>query len=64
MLEDHTADFIEISLAGHGVCGEHDAKSIHKIFMLLQRTYCLFQPATTLLQSRREKMQGENLMLP
>ena len=40
MLEDHAADFIESSSPGQGVYGEHGAESIHKIFRLLQRTYC------------------------
>ena len=35
----------------HGVYGEHGAESIHKIFRLLQRTYCSMQPATRSLQS-------------
>ena len=53
MLEDHAADFIERSSPGHGdgVYGEHGAESIHKIFRLLQRTYCLMQSATTRLLS-------------
>ena len=56
MLEDHAADFIERSLPVHGVFGEHDAESIHKIFKLLQRTYCLImQPATMRLQSMFKK---------
>ena len=47
MLEDHAADFIERSSPGHGdgVYGEHGAESIHKIFRLLQRSYCSMQPA-------------------
>ena len=51
MLEDHAADFIERSLPGHGVYGERDAESIHKIFRSLQRTYCPIQPATIRLQT-------------
>ena len=55
MLEDHAADFIERSSPGHGVYGEHGAESIHKIFRLLQRTYCSMQPATIRLQSMLKK---------
>ena len=57
MLEDHAADFIERSSPGHGdgVYGEHGAESIHKIFRLLQRTYCSMQPATIRLQSILKK---------
>ena len=51
MLEDHAADFIERSSPGHGVYGEHGAEFIHKIFRLLQSTYCSMQPATIRLQS-------------
>ena len=36
---------------GHGVYGEHGAESIHKVFNLLQRTYCSIKPATRHLQS-------------
>ena len=44
MLEDHAADFLETwSSPGHGVYGEHGAESIHKIFRLLQSTYCSMQ---------------------
>ena len=49
----------QISLKGpspdHGAYGEHGAESIHKIFRLLQRTYCSMQPATICLQSMLEK---------
>ena len=57
MLEDHAADFIERSSSpGHGVYGEHGAQSIHKIFKLLQRTYCsIMQPATIRLHSMLKK---------
>ena len=51
MLEDHAADFIETWSTGHGVYGEHGAEFIHKVFNLLQRTYCSMQPATRRLQS-------------
>ena len=51
MLEDHAADFIETWSTGHGVYGEHGAESIHKVFNLLQPTYCSMQPATRRLQS-------------
>ena len=47
----HAADFIETWSSGHGVYGQHGAESIHKIFWLLQRTYCSMQPATRRLQS-------------
>ena len=50
MLKDHAVDFIERSAPDHGVYGEHGAESIHKIFRLLQRTYCSVQPATISLQ--------------
>ena len=40
MRKDHAADFIETWSSVHGVYREHGAESIHKIFMLLQRTYC------------------------
>ena len=55
MLEDHAADFIEMSSHGHGVYGEHGAESIHNIFRLLQGTYCSMQPAMICLQSMLEK---------
>ena len=56
MLEDHAADFIERSLPGHVVYGEHGAESIHKIFKLLQRTYCsIMQLATIHLQEYAKK---------
>ena len=55
MLEDHAANFIERSLSGHGVYGDHGAKSIHKILRLMQRTYCSMQPATIRLQSMLKK---------
>ena len=57
MLEDHAADFIERSSPGHGVgvYGEHGAESIHKIFKLLQRTYCSVKPATIRLQNMLNK---------
>ena len=51
MLEDHAAVFIETWSTGHGVNGEHGAESIHKIFNLLQQTYCSIQPAMRRLQS-------------
>ena len=51
MLVDHAADSIETWSTGHGVYGEHGAESIHKVFNLLQRTYCPMQPATRRLQS-------------
>ena len=52
MLEDHAEDFLETwSSPGHGVYGEHGAEFIHKIFRLLQSTYCSMQPATIRLQS-------------
>ena len=51
MLEDHAADFIETWPTGHGVYGEHGAESTHKVFNLLQRTYCSMQPAARRLQS-------------
>ena len=50
MCKDHAADFIETWSSVHGVYREHGAESIHKIFMLLQRTYCTKQPATRHLQ--------------
>ena len=55
MLEDHAADFIERSSPGRGVYGEHGADSIHKIFGLLQRTYCSMPPAMIRLQSVLKK---------
>ena len=55
MLKDHAADFIERSSPGHGVYREHGAEPIHKIFRLLQRTYCSMQPATIRLQSMLKK---------
>ena len=57
MLEDHAADFIKRSWPGHsdGVYGEHGSESVHKIFRLLQRTYCSMQPATIRLQSMLKK---------
>ena len=55
MLEDHAADFIENSSPAHGVYGEHGAESTHKIFRLLQQTYCSMQPATIRLQSILKK---------
>ena len=55
MLEDHAADFLERSLPVHGVFGEHDAESIHKIFKLLQRTYCLIMQPAIRLQSMLKK---------
>ena len=52
MLEDHAEDFLEsLSSPGHGVYGERGAEFIHKIFRLLQSTYCSMQPATIRLQS-------------
>ena len=52
MLEDHAdADFIKTWSTDHGVYGEHGAESIHKVFNLLQPTYCSMQPATRRLQS-------------
>ena len=51
MLEDHATDFIETWSTGHGVYGEHGAESIHKVFNLLQRTYCSMKPATRRLHS-------------
>ena len=57
MLEDHAADFIERSSPGHGdgVYGEHGVESIHKIFRLLQRTYCSMQSVRIRLQSMLKK---------
>ena len=56
MLEDHSTDFIETcSLPDHVVYGDCGAESIHKIFRLLQRTYCSMQPATIRLQSMLKK---------
>ena len=52
MLEDHAEDFLETwSSPGHGVYVEHGAEFIHKIFRLLQSTYCSMQPATIRLPS-------------
>ena len=51
MPEDYESDFMETWSSGHGVYGEHGAESIHKIFRLLQRTYCSMQTATRCLQS-------------
>ena len=51
MLEDHAADFTETWSTGHGSYGEHGAESIHKVFSLLQRTYCSMQPTTRRLQN-------------
>ena len=52
MLEDHAdADFIKTWSTDHGVYGEHGAESIHKVFNLLQRTYCSMQPAKRRLRS-------------
>ena len=59
MLEDHAGDFIETWSTGHGVYGEHGAESIHKVFNLLQRTYCSMQPATRHLQSMLKEQAGE-----
>ena len=39
----------------HGVYGEQGAESIHKIFRLLQATYCSMQPAIIRLQSMLKK---------
>ena len=36
MLKDHAVDLIETWSTGHGVYGEDDAESIHKVFNLLQ----------------------------
>ena len=48
--------FIETwSSPGHGVYGEQGAESMHKIFRLLQRTYCSMQPVTIRLQSMLKK---------
>ena len=47
------------SFPGHSIYGEHGAKSIHKIFGLLQRTYCSMQPATI----RVHSMLKENYRL-
>ena len=58
MLKDHAVDFIERSAPDHGVYGEHGAESIHKIFRLLQRTYCSMQPATI----RRRSMLKKNII--
>ena len=55
MLEDNAADLIERSSPGHGVYGEHGAESIHKIFRLLQITYCPMQPVTIRLQGMLKK---------
>ena len=45
--------------------GEHGTESIHKIFRLLQRTYCLMQPAMMRLQSMlKNNIIGENSVLP
>ena len=57
MLEDHTVNLIESSSPDHddGVYGEHGAESIHKIFRLLQRTYCSMQPVMIRLQSMLKK---------
>ena len=54
MLKDHAADFTETWSTGYGD-GEHGAESIHKVFNLLQRTYCSMQPATRRLQSMLEE---------
>ena len=51
MLEDHAADFIETWSTGHSIYGENGAESIHKIFNLLQQTYCSMHPALARLQS-------------
>ena len=42
-------------LPGHGVYGEQDAESIHKLFRLLQRAYCSMQAATICLQVMLKK---------
>ena len=55
MLADHAADFIERSSPDHGVYGEHDAESIHKIFRGLQGTYCSMQAVTIRLQNMLKK---------
>ena len=58
MLEGHAADFIgtwSSPLPGHGVYGEQDAESIHKLFRLLQRAYCSMQAATICLQVMLKK---------
>ena len=55
MLKDHAADFIEKSLPGCRVYGEHGAESTHKIIRILQGTYSSMQPATILLQSMLKK---------
>ena len=39
----------------HGVYGEHAAESIHKIFWLLEITYCPMQPVTICLQGMLKK---------
>ena len=56
MLKDHAVDFVGTwSSPGHGVCGEQGAESIHKIFRLLQRSYCSMQPVTIRLQTMLKK---------
>ena len=39
----------------HGVYGEHGAEFIHKMFRLLQITYCPMQPVTIRLQGMLKK---------
>ena len=51
MLEDYATDFIETWSTGHAVYGEHGAKSVHKVFNLLQWTYYSMQPVMRKLQS-------------
>ena len=50
--------FIETwSSLGHGVYGGQGADTIHKIFRLLQRTYCSMQPVTISLQRMLKKQK-------
>ena len=51
MLKGHVPNFIGTCSTGLGVYGEHGTESIHKVFNLLQRTYCSTQPAMRRLQS-------------
>ena len=51
----HAVDVIETWSTGHGVYGDHGAESTHKVFNLLQKTYCSMKPARRRLQSMLKK---------
>ena len=47
----HAVDVIETWSVRHGVYGDHGAKTIHKVFNLLPRTYYSMKPARRRVQS-------------